>query len=95
MRTEVQDRSMWLTLANMLVAAALSLWLLIRPELISGMPMILRMPAIGLGVWALGTAFMHPLGLEFRRHWLRRATRPPVSLAVLVVFALVVTVRAL
>ncbi|NIC07371.1 hypothetical protein [Billgrantia bachuensis] len=94
MRTEVQDRSMWLALSAMLVAAALSLWLLIRPELISGMPMVLRMPVIGLGVWALGAAFMQPMGLEFRRHWLRCATVPPVSLAALGAFALIVIARA-
>ncbi|MGR2737805.1 hypothetical protein ACUY1T_05080 [Billgrantia sp. Q4P2] len=95
MRTEVQDCPMWLTLAAMLTAAALALGLLIRPELISGLPMVLRMPAIGLGVWALGAAFMQPLGLEFRRHWLRRATSPPVSLAALGAFAVVVIARAL
>lgn len=86
---------MWISLAAMLVAAALALWLLLRPELIAGLPMALRMPAIGLGVWALGAAFMQPLGLEFRRHWLRRATRPPVSLAVLFAFAVIVLLRAL
>ncbi|MCE8019600.1 hypothetical protein HOP51_05620 [Halomonas sp. MCCC 1A11036] len=94
MRTEVQDRPMWLTLAAMLVAAALALWLLIRPELLSGLPMFLRMPAIGLGVWALGAAFMQPLGLEFRRHWLRRVTNPPWNWAVLGAFAVIVVVRA-
>jgi predicted membrane protein len=86
---------MWLTLGAMLLAAALALWLLIRPELISGLPMPLRLPAIALGVWALGAAFMQPLGLEFRRHWLRRATSPPLSLAALGAFILVVIVRAL
>ncbi|WP_111414678.1 hypothetical protein [Billgrantia lactosivorans] len=95
MMSEVQDRPMWLTLAAMLIAAALALWLLIQPELISGLPMSLRMPAIGLGVWALGAAFMQPLGLEFRRHWLRRATRPPVSLVALCAFCLLVIARAL
>lgn len=94
MRTEVQDRPMWLPLAAMLVAAALALWLLVRPELLSGLPMFLRMPAIGLGVWSLGAAFMQPLGLEFRRHWLRRATTPPVSLVALAIFALLVVMRA-
>ncbi|MDX5378420.1 MAG: hypothetical protein LPK08_13025 [Halomonas sp.] len=94
MRTEVQDRPMWLPLAAMLVAAALALWLLMRPELLSGLPMFLRMPAIGLGVWALGAAFMQPLGLEFRRHWLRRATAPPVSLVALAAFVLLVVIRA-
>lgn len=95
MQTEAQERPLWLTLAAMLVAAALALWLLVRPELLSGLPMALRLPAIGLGVWALGAAFMQPLGLGFRRHWLRRATHPPVSLVALGAFALVVVLRAI
>ncbi|MCE8014512.1 hypothetical protein HOP62_00270 [Halomonas sp. MCCC 1A17488] len=94
MLSEVQGRSTWLTLAAMLVAAALALWLLIRPELLSGLSMVWRMPAIGLGVWALGAAFMQALGLEFRRHWLRRATCPPVSLVALGAFTLLVAMRA-
>lgn len=81
-------------LVSMLVAAGLALWLLLRPELLSGLVMPLRLPLIGLGVWALGSAFMQPLGLEVRRPWLRRATTPPLSLAVLALFTLVVVLRA-
>lgn len=92
--TETQDSPVWLTLVAMATAAGLALWLLVRPELISGLPMALRMPAIGLGVWALGAAFMQPLGLEFRHRWLRRVSTPPVSLAVLGAFTLLVLGRA-
>ncbi|MGQ4880457.1 hypothetical protein ACOJCM_17995 [Billgrantia sp. LNSP4103-1] len=94
MRVEAEGRPVWLSLGAMLVAAALALGLLIRPELISAMPMTLRLPVIVLGVWALGAAFMQPLGLEFRRPWLRYATTPPASLAALGIFTLIVIVRA-
>ena len=87
MRVEVQNPPIWLNLGAMLVAAALALWLLVRPELISGLPMALRLPAMALGIWALG--------LELRRHWQRRATSPPISLAALAAFTLLVVVRAL
>ncbi|SDK61380.1 hypothetical protein [Billgrantia gudaonensis] len=89
------DRSLpAVPLGAMLLAAGLALWLLLRPELLSGLAMPLRLPLIGLGVWALGSAFMQPLGLELRRPWLRRATMPPLSLAALALFTLVVVLRA-
>ncbi|MCC5882363.1 MAG: hypothetical protein JJU25_06985 [Halomonas sp.] len=95
LRVEAQNPPMWLTLGAMLVAAGLALWLLLRPDLIGGLAMPLRLPAIALGMWALGAAFMQPLGLEFQRHWQRRATSPPFSLAALAVFTLLVVARAL
>lgn len=84
----------WVALGAMLLAAGLSLALLLRPELISGLAMPLRLPLIALGVWSLGAAFMQSLGLEASRHWLRRATTPPLSLAALALFTLVVLLRA-
>ncbi|MCE8025133.1 hypothetical protein [Billgrantia aerodenitrificans] len=95
MRVEVQTPPIWLNLGAMLLAAALALWLLVQPALISGLPMALRLPAIALGVWALGAAFMQPLGLELRSYWQRQATSPPISLAALAAFTLLVVVRAL
>ncbi|MBA2780004.1 hypothetical protein [Billgrantia kenyensis] len=95
MRTEAQAGAIWLTMGAMLLAAALALWLLVRPELISGMSMALRLPVIALGVWALGAAFMRPLGLEFRRHWLCQATQPAASLVALAIFTAIVLLRAL
>ncbi|KAA0014146.1 hypothetical protein F0A17_00270 [Billgrantia pellis] len=95
MMSELRSEPMWLTLAAMLLAAALALWLLARPELISGLSLPLRLPAIALGVWALGAAFMRPLGLELRRRWQRRLTTPPLSLAALGMFTLWLLGRAL
>ncbi|MCG6659267.1 hypothetical protein HOP52_16025 [Halomonas campisalis] len=95
MRSDVQARPDWVALVAMLVAAALALWLLLRPELISALPMPVRLPLIALGVWALGAAFMRPLGLELRRHWQRRAASPPWSLVALGVFTLILLLRAL
>ncbi len=95
MKSLANERPVWLVMGSMLLAAALALWLLLYPELISGLPMPLRLPAIGLGVWALGAAFMQPMGLELRRHWQRRATTPPWSLVALAAFTLVVALRAL
>ncbi|WP_163560935.1 cyd operon YbgE family protein [Halomonas sp. NO4] len=83
----------WVPLGAMLLAAGLALALLLRPELISGLAMPLRLPLIALGVWALGSAFMQPLGLEVRHPGLRRLTTPPLSLAVLALFTLVVLLR--
>jgi hypothetical protein len=96
MRIELGDQqpAWWVTLAAMLLAAGLALWLLLRPELISGLSMPLRLPLIALGVWALGAAFMQALGLEPRRDWQRRATMPPWNLAALGAFTLVVVGRA-
>ncbi len=95
MEIKTRRRLPGVTLGAMLLAAALALWLLWQPTLISTLPMGLRLPLIGLGVWALGAAFMAPMGLEARRHWLRRMTTPPWSLVALGLFALLLAGRAL
>lgn len=95
MQRDIGKPRLWVPLFAMLVAASLALWLLWRPELISALPMPLRLPLIGLGIWSLGAAFMQPLGLEARRHWLRQATTPPLSLVALALFATAVVLRAL
>ncbi|MDI5889651.1 hypothetical protein [Halomonas rhizosphaerae] len=94
METKTRRRLPGVTLGAMLLAAALALWLLWQPALISTLPMALRLPLIGLGVWALGAAFMAPMGLEVQQFWLRRMTTPPWSLVALGAFALVLLVRA-
>lgn len=94
METNTRRRLPGVTLGAMLLAAALALWLLWQPALISTLPMGVRLPLIGLGVWALGAAFMAAMGLEARRPWLRRMTTPPWSLAALGAFTLVLLVRA-
>ncbi|RDB44014.1 hypothetical protein DU490_04840 [Halomonas sp. DQ26W] len=95
MKSVTNELPVWLAMGSMLLAAGLALWLLLHPELISGLPMPLRLPVIGLGFWALGAAFMQPMGLALRRHWQRRATTPPWSLLALGAFTLIVVVRAL
>ncbi|WP_280546526.1 hypothetical protein [Halomonas sp. 11-S5] len=94
MEIKIRRRLPGVTLGAMLLAAALALWLLWQPALISALPMGLRLPLIGLGVWALGAAFMAPMGLEARQYWLRRMTTPPWSLVALGAFTLVLLVRA-
>lgn len=92
--TEMRRCLPGVTLGAMLLAAALALWLLWQPTLISALPMGLRLPLIGLGVWALGAAFMAAMGLEAHQYWLRRMTTPPWSLVALGAFTLVLLVRA-
>ncbi|TFH87929.1 hypothetical protein EQG41_03150 [Billgrantia azerbaijanica] len=95
MPTRDIDRPLpWVPLVAMLVAAGLALALLLRPDLVSGLAMPWRLPLIGLGVWALGAAFMQALGLEARRRWLHCVTTPPLSLVALALFTLVVLLRA-
>lgn len=95
MKSDVSARAGLVALVAMLVAAVLAMWLLLRPELISTLPMALRLPLIALGVWALGAAFMRPLGLEPQRHWQRWATAPPWSLMALGAFTLILLLRAI
>ncbi|WP_373182505.1 cyd operon YbgE family protein [Halomonas campaniensis] len=95
MRREMSLRHpAWREAVPLLVAAGLAVWLLLQPQLVSDLAMPLRLPVILLGVWSLGAAFMRPLGLVPRRHWQRRATSPPLSLAALALFTLVLLVRA-
>jgi len=95
METKTRRRLPGVALGATLLAAALACWLLWQPTLISTLPMVLRLPLIGLGVWALGAAFMGAMGLEPRRYWLRRMTTPPWSLAALGAFTLVLLGRVI
>jgi predicted membrane protein len=79
----------------LLVAAGLAVWLLLQPSLIQGLVPGLRFPAVLLGVWALGAAFLRPLALEPPHRWQRRALSPPWSHLALLLFALLVVARAL
>ncbi|MFW6346935.1 MAG: hypothetical protein ACOC0M_11485 [Halomonas sp.] len=95
MRREMPLRHrLGLEAAALLVAAGLAIWLLLQPQLISALPMPLRLPVILLGAWSLGAAFMRPLGLVPRGRWQRRATSPPLSLVALALFTLLLLVRA-
>ena len=85
----------WESLLSLLVAAGLAVWLLFEPGLIQGLPLAQRLPAVLLGVWALGAAFLRPLALVPPRRWQRRALSPPWSLLALALFTLLVVARAL
>ena len=95
MRIETRRRLPWTTLGTLLLAAGLAAWLLLQPALLRDLPLLLRLPLMGLGVWALGSAFMLALGVEARRVWLKRVTTPPWSQGALIAFTLVVALRGL
>lgn len=96
MRPEMSlGQSWWREAVYLLVAAGLAVWLLLQPGLIQGLPFSLRLPAILLGVWALGAAFMRPLSSELSQHGLLRALSSPWSHLALVLFTLLVVARAL
>lgn len=87
------DREM--ALAALLLAAGLAVWLLLRPELITGLPLAGRLPLILLGIWALGAAFLRPYRVLPSRGWPHRMLTPPWSLLALGLFALLVMGLAL
>ncbi|WP_416137442.1 hypothetical protein ACM26W_13215 [Halomonas sp. HK25] len=96
MRPEMSLRHPWWSeAAPLLVAAGLAIWLLLQPGLIQGLPLTLRLPAVLLGIWALGAAFLRPMALEPSRRWQRRILSPPWSQLALALFALVIVLRAL
>lgn len=87
--------SSWMQGVALLVAAGLAVWLLLQPALLSGLPLILRLPLMGLGIWALGAAFMRGLGLEAPAGWARRLASPPWCHGALAAFTLVLVLRVL
>ncbi|PMR71372.1 hypothetical protein [Halomonas heilongjiangensis] len=95
MRIETRRHLPWALLGSILLAAGLAVWLLLQPGLLRDLPLPLRLPLMGLGIWALGAAFMQALGLEARWPWLRRMTTPPWSLVALAAFTLVLLGRGL
>ncbi len=84
----------WGEVVALLVAAGLAVWLLLQPELIQGLPFTLRLPAVLLGIWALGAAFLRPLAPSLPRRLFHRPLSPPWSHLALALFILVLTVRA-
>ncbi|WP_302139037.1 hypothetical protein [Halomonas alkalicola] len=89
------SRARWEPEISLLVAAFLAVWLLLEPALLQGLPTVLRLPAILLGLWALGAAFLRPLALQAPRRRGRRLLSPPWSLVALALFALLLVGRAL
>ncbi|WP_404298157.1 hypothetical protein [Halomonas sp.] len=96
MRLAMSLRQRWLSEAvTLLVGGVLAIWLLLQPNLIQGLPFTLRLPAVLLGIWALGAAFLRPLALDLPRSMLCRALSPLWSHLALACFALLIVVRAL
>ncbi|MFB9353106.1 hypothetical protein ACFFUA_37915 [Streptomyces heliomycini] len=73
----------------------LSVWLLLEPGLLQGLPLALRLLAVLLGLWAIGAAFLRPLALQSPHRWQHPLLSPPWSLLALALFALLLVVRAL
>ncbi|MDR5901529.1 MULTISPECIES: hypothetical protein [Halomonas] len=84
-----------MALLALLLAAGLAVWLLLRPELITGLPLAVRLPLILLGIWALGAAFLRPYGVLPSHGWQHRMLTPPWSLLALGLFALLLMGLAL
>jgi len=85
----------WREAVPLLVAAALSVWLLLQPGLIQGLPFTLRLPAVLLGIWALGAAFLRPLAPALPHPLFGRALSSPWNQLALALFALLMVLRAL
>lgn len=88
-QTSPGQPSWMMGLTTLLLAAALAVCLLVRPELIDRLPMALRVPVILLGVWSLGVGFLQPMQGQPRRGLLGQAVSPGASLMALLLFALV------
>jgi hypothetical protein len=95
MRDETRQPPPWVDLGALMLAAGLAAWLLMEPGLLRGLALPWRLPLIGLGAWALGSAFLQGLGLTLPRGPARRLTSPPWSLAALGAFTLVLLARGL
>ena len=89
------SRSRWEPDISLLIAACLSVWLLLQPALIQGLPLGMRLPAILLGLWALGAGFLRPLELQAPHRFGHRLLSPPWSLVALGLFAGLLLGRAL
>lgn len=82
-------------LLSLVVSALLALWLLIRPELISGLELGWRLPVWCLGVWALGAGFSHGMGLAASRSgWSRRLLGAPLCWVLLALLSVLLLILA-
>ena len=84
----------WSPLLAMLLAACLALWLLWQPELIRALPLIIKLPFMALGIWALGAGFAQGQGLRLPLAWPRWCLSSGVSWIVLGCFTLLLFLRA-
>lgn len=80
-------------LLALVLASAMALLLLLRPEIISGLPLPWRLPLWLLGVWALGAGFAHGAGLTVRPGSVRRWLGPPWCWVALGVFGVLLLLR--
>ena len=76
------------------VSVLLALWLLVRPELISGLAFGWRLPMLCLGVWALGAGFYHGMGLAAAQGgWPRRLLGAPLCWVLLALLFVLLLLR--
>lgn len=80
-------------LLSLVTAAVLALWLLVRPETISGLSLAWRLPVWLLGVWAVGAGFFHGMGL-LRQGWSQRLLGAPLCWLLLFLLFLLLLVRS-
>lgn len=94
MRVQHLKRFSWSPLLALLLAAFLALWLLLQPELIRALPLILKLPFMVLGIWALGLGFAKGVGLRLPRDWPRWLVSSRSCWRVLTIFTLLLLLRA-
>lgn len=80
-------------LLALVLTSAMALTLLLHPEIISGLPLIWRLPLWLLGVWALGAGFAHGVGLTVRAGPVKRWLGPPWCWLALGVFGVLLLLR--
>lgn len=81
------SQGVW-ALASLFMAAMLAVWWLCKPELVTEVPYLLRLPFIGLGIWGLGAAFARPLAQDVDLVHLVGVINHPLSHAALCGFVL-------
>lgn len=77
------------------ISTLLALWLLWRPELLSALPLLWRLPLMLLGIWALGAGFMLGAGLVPNGGRLQRYLGEPLCWWLLAGFTVIIVTRAL
>lgn len=80
-------------LISLIAASLIAFWLLIQPEMISGLSLGWRLPVWLLGVWAVGAGFFHGMGLV-RQGWTARLLGAPVCWGLLALLVAVLLMRS-
>lgn len=76
------------------LSVLLALWLLIEPQLISGLAWPWRLPMLLLGIWVVGGGMVQPLLYTDSPAWLRRVGNRRWYPLLLVLFITLLLVRA-